>query len=83
MDPPSDIGGARNHIFSGNRMRTDAGKRAVAYDGRWLARRDWFVPSIVWPPLARSNTRWVYSHGTVGQGSRREIEELVGAISRA
>lgn len=83
MDPPSDIGGARNHIFSGNRMRTDAGKRAVAYDGRWLARRDWVVPSIVWPPLARSNTRWVYSHGTAGQGSRREIEELAGTISRA
>ena len=79
MDPPSDISGACNHIFSGNRMRKDAGKCAVSYDGRWFGRRDWVVPSIVFPLLARLNTRWVYSHGIIGQGSKREIEKLAAS----
>lgn len=76
---PRDIGGARNHIFSGNRMREDASRRAVAYDGRWLERREWMAASVLRPGLRALNRRWTYSHGVAGHGDIQEIRQMAAS----
>lgn len=76
---PRDISDARNHIFSGNRMREDASRRAVSYDDRWFRRRDWRVASALLPNLRALNRRWTYSHGFCGQGTKASIEKLAAS----
>lgn len=76
---PRDIGGARNHIFSGNRMREDAARRAVSYDDRWLKRREWSAASAVMPGLGAFNRRWTYSHAVAGRGEKRSIEQMAAS----
>jgi hypothetical protein len=73
---PHDVAGARNHIFSGNRMRESEEKRVVSYDRRWLSRDDWRLASRLLPGLSSFNRRWAYSHGIAGRGDRNEIETL-------
>ena len=78
---PRDIAGARNHIFSGNRMRENEEKRAVSYDRRWLSRSDWVLASRLLPRLASFNRRWTYSRGIAGRGDRTEIETASASVS--
>jgi len=70
---PRDVAGARNHIFSGNRMRENEEKRAVSYDNRWLSRSDWVLASRLLPRLSSFNRRWTYSRGIAGHGNRDKI----------
>lgn len=51
-----------SHTGSGNDMRLSPEKlRAVAYDTRWLTRRDWILPAAVCPGVMRYNREQVYA----------------------
>jgi hypothetical protein len=76
---PRDIGGSHNHIFSGNRMREDSARRTVAYDGRWLKRREWLAASLLMPGLAALDRRWTYSHGLAGGGDKHSIMQMAAS----
>ena len=75
---PRDIAGARNHMFSGNRMRENTERRAVLYDDRWFGRNEWRLVEAVWPPLRASNQRWTYSHGLIGPDAN-ELRSVAAA----
>lgn len=76
---PHDTSGAHNHIFSGNRMRQDDTRRAVSYDDRWLTRREWRLPHLLFPPLEALNRRWTFSRGIAGNGNKDTIEKLAAS----
>lgn len=80
---PHDISGARNHMFSGNRMREDHARHAVSYDDRWFTRREWRSVSLLLPRLQAANRRWTYSQGVIGCGGADEIAKLATAAPAA
>ena len=59
-----------SHVIRGNRMRFDAGRRALAYDPRWLVRREWLLPALLCPRIMRFNREQVYSNGLIEDWSR-------------
>jgi hypothetical protein len=76
---PRDVAGARNHIFSGNRMREDQDRRAVSYDSRWFTRSEWRLCSMFLPQMASLNRRWTYSHGFAGSGRQKDLERMAAS----
>lgn len=76
---PRDVSGARNHIFSGNRMRENQDRRAVSYDRRWFTRNEWRACSILLPQMASLNQRWTYSHGFAGSGRQKDLERMAAS----
>lgn len=76
---PRDVSGARNHIFSGNRMRENKDRRAVSYDKRWFTRNEWRACSMFLPRMTSLNRRWTYSHGFVGGGCQIDLERLAAS----
>lgn len=76
---PRDVGGARSHIFSGNRMRKKEDCRAVSYDNRWFTRNEWRACSMFLPQLASFNRRWTYSHGFAGSGRQQDLERMAAS----
>jgi hypothetical protein len=53
---------ARSHIIRGNRMRHRSEKRQIRYDNRWFYRREWLLPSVLFPRVMRFNNREVYGN---------------------
>lgn len=78
-DTPSGIEGSSNHIFSGNRMRDNAERRAVSYDGRWFARDEWRAASLIYPGIGALNRRWTYSNKVAGEGEKTDLEKLAAS----
>jgi len=76
---PRDVVAARNHIFVGNRMRKDEGRRTVSYDGRWFTRSEWHACSVMFPRIGMQNRRWTYSRGLAGIGRQKELERLAAS----
>ena len=76
---PRDVSGARNHIFSGNRMRENEDRRAVSYDKRWFTRSEWRACSMLLPQIASLNRRWTYSHGFAGIGRQKDLERMAAS----
>ena len=76
---PRDVAGARNHIFSGNRMRENEERRAVTYDNRWFTRHEWRACAATVPRMASLNRRWTYSHGFAGEGRKEELVRLAAS----
>ena len=52
----------RSHLFIGNRMRMQDEKASLRYDGRWLSRSEWVLPSVLLPFVLRRNRDWVYGN---------------------
>jgi len=50
-----------SHSILGNQMRFEPEKReGVYYDNRWFKRREWVLPSLLFPSIMAFNTREVY-----------------------
>lgn len=66
VNPPATIAGSKSHLITGNAMRRQKEKEALAYDYRWFSRTDWIPASLLMPWLHDCNRRWVYSNGFSG-----------------
>ena len=65
-----ELARSSSHVLRGNRMRHDAGRRAIAYDPRWLVRREWMLPALLCPRIMRFNREQVYSSGLIEDWGR-------------
>ena len=61
-----DTAGSRNHIFIGNRMRSESHKIDISYDTSWFTSEDWLLSMLLIPGVLEGNRRWVYSNGVFG-----------------
>lgn len=61
---PVDMSHAVSHNVFGNRMRFQPEKNSrISYDNRWFYRRDWVLPSLMFPRIMAYNTRVYLDEG--------------------
>ena len=51
-----------HHQLIGNKMRNDPKREQIVYDTRWLVRKEWIAPSLLYPKIMRYNHKNVYSN---------------------
>lgn len=66
---------SQSHVILGNQMRLGSGKNRITYDYRWLIRRDWILPALLFPQVMEANTQWVYD----AANARRKASDRVRA----
>jgi hypothetical protein len=49
-----------HHIIRGNQMRHKEHISVLQYDNRWFVRREWIIPSLLFPTIMAYNSREVY-----------------------
>jgi hypothetical protein len=67
IDVSAALNCGQTHIVSGNRLRlTETGKlKRLAYDYRWLARREWLRPYVLMPMVREYNEQCLREFGNV------------------
>jgi hypothetical protein len=74
-DMVSALDTSAGHVLRGNRMRHRSGNTKVMYDNRWFYRREWFLPSLVFPHITRYNRTSVYGN-TAGTWEKLRVEPI-------
>jgi hypothetical protein len=54
------IGSSKSHIALGNSMRLKPERREIRYDIKWLYRREWQIPTLIFPHIMNYNMRTTY-----------------------
>ncbi|MFY0643040.1 MAG: hypothetical protein JXR19_01080 [Bacteroidia bacterium] len=55
-------GSDKHHQLIGNNMRIKKEKEIVSYDARWMSRKEWIIPSLIFPKIMKYNSIKVYSN---------------------
>lgn len=67
----------KSHIIRGNIMRVNAEKWGIHYDNRWFYRKNWLMPSVLFPHIMKYNNAEVYKNtaGTVWEITPSPVKE--------